>query len=78
MPVRSTKFFKLNNKYNIQTYFRKHNYLKISSIAKVAGLNPGLVRQYVSGIKQPSEIQIKKIQMAINKIIEELKKDLIC
>jgi hypothetical protein len=62
-------------KYDLQAYFQEHDYLKISSVAEQAGLNPGLLRQYASGVKYPSEDQANKIRDAINKIANELLKD---
>jgi len=55
-------------KYDLEAFFMEHNYLKISSIAEQAGINPGLVRQYASGVKHPSAEQAKKIEAAIHKI----------
>jgi hypothetical protein len=43
----------IKRQYDLQTFFEEHDYLKVSSIAKHAGLNPGLVRQYSSGVKHP-------------------------
>src|SRR3979490_3182449 len=51
-------------RYDLQAYFQEHNYLKISSVAEQAGLNPGLLRQYASGVKYPSEDQANKIRDA--------------
>ncbi|MEJ7683745.1 MAG: hypothetical protein WKG06_38965 [Segetibacter sp.] len=51
----------------------EHSYLKISSIAEQAGINPGLVRQYASGVKHPSAEQAKKIEATIHKIANDLK-----
>lgn len=58
--------------YDLQAYFHEHDYLKISSVARQAGLNPGLVRQYASGVKFPSNDQADKLRVAINKIAREL------
>ena len=63
--------------YDLQAYFQEHDYLKISSVAAQAGLNPGLLRQYASGVKYPSEDQANKIRKAINKIAKELLSDAI-
>ena len=59
-------------KYDLQAFFHQHEYLNGSAIAKIAGLNPGLVRQYSSGVKHPSAEQAKKIENAIHKIANEL------
>jgi hypothetical protein len=58
--------------YDLQAYFHEHDYLKISSVAKQAGLNPGLLRQYASGVKYPSEDQTNKLRIAINRIARDL------
>lgn len=58
--------------YDLQAYFHEHEYLKISSIAREAGLNPGLLRQYASGVKYPSGNQAKKLKSAINRIAKDL------
>jgi len=64
-------------KYDLESYFQEHNYLKISSVAEQAGMNAGLVRQYASGVKHPSREQTDKIRKAIKKIAKELIQDLI-
>ena len=64
-------------KYDLESYFQEHNYLKISSVAEQAGMNPGLVRQYASGVKYPSREQADKIRQTIKKIAKELMRDLI-
>lgn len=61
--------------YDLESYFQEHDYLKISSIAEQAGMNPSLVRQYASGVKFPSGDQAKKIREAIKKIAKELIQD---
>ncbi|MEO6000260.1 MAG: hypothetical protein ABIN89_25710 [Chitinophagaceae bacterium] len=67
--------FEVEFKYDLQAYFQEHNYLKISSVAEQAGLNPGLVRQYASGVKYPSSDQANKIRDAIKKIAKVLSDD---
>ncbi len=62
-------------KYDLQAYFQEHDYLKISSVATQAGLNPALLRQYASGVKYPSLEQTNKIRNAIKKIAKELSED---
>jgi hypothetical protein len=59
-------------KYDLQAFFTEHDYLKISSVAKHADINPGLLRQYASGVKYPSPDQAKKIETAIREIAQEL------
>lgn len=59
-------------KYDLQAFFSEHDYLKQTKIAELAGLNPGLLRQYASGVKHPSSDQAKKIENAIHKLAKEL------
>jgi len=59
-------------KYHVEAFFQEHNYLNVSGVAKIAGVNPGLLRQYTSGVKSPSIDQIKKIETALRKIGLEL------
>ncbi len=59
--------------YDLTVFFEQYNYLNRSKIAEVAGINPGLIRQYSSGHKQPSKEQVGKIESAIRKIAEQLR-----
>lgn len=58
--------------YDVQAFFEAHDYLKQSKIAELAKINPGLLRQYASGVKYPSPDQAKKIEDAIHKLAKEL------
>jgi len=58
--------------YDLSALFEKFSYLKISTVAELAGLNASLLRQYVIGNKQASSLQAKKIETAIHKIGKEL------
>ena len=64
--------FEFKYKYDLTSLFEAFNYLKISSIARVAGVNGSLLRQYVTGAKQASPAQAKRIETAIHKIGNEL------
>lgn len=57
---------------DITALFEKFKFLKIATIADLAGLNQSLVRQYANGIKNPSENQAKKIQDALHRIGNDL------
>lgn len=59
-------------RYDLQAFFQDHDYLKITVIAKRAGMNPGLLRQYASGVKYPSADQAKKIEKAIHNLGQDL------
>ena len=64
----------LEHVYDLTALFDKFGYLKISSLAEIAEINPALLRQYASGVKHPSAKQAKKLEQAIHKIGNELSK----
>ncbi len=57
---------------DVSDFFRLHNPIKQSLIAKKAGINPSLIRQYARGIKHPGIKQAKKIEIAIHQLGREL------
>ncbi len=59
--------------YDLQAFFAEHKELNASAIATRAGINPGLLRQYSSGVKFPSREQAKKIEVAIHQLAEDLR-----
>jgi len=63
---------RFQEKYDLSSLFEKFDYLKISTIAKIAGLNDSLLRQYVAGNKHASQNQAKKIETVIRQIGKEL------
>lgn len=46
--------------------------VKIGAVAKEAGMNPTLLRQYLSGIKRPSPEQALRVQNALHRVAERL------
>jgi|SRR5690606_5301539 len=66
---RGVKFVHL---YDIYALFQKFDFLKISSVATYAAMNPGLLRQYASGVKNPSADQAKKIEDTLHKLAADL------
>lgn len=58
--------------YDVSAFFAEFDAVKINSIAKKAGLNQGLVRQYVASIKHPSKQQVEKIQKAVHELGKQL------
>ena len=60
--------------YDLSAFFENFGYLKISEIAKYAGLNASLLRHYVAGSKTASKAQVIKLQDAIHKVGKELAK----
>ena len=59
--------------YDLTVFFERFNFLNQSKIAELAGINPGLIRQYSSGHKQPSKEQVGKIETAIHELAAKLK-----
>jgi hypothetical protein len=59
-------------RYDLQAFFEEYDFLKQTKIAQLSGINPGLLRQYSSGVKYPSSEQAKKIEGAIHKLANEL------
>lgn len=65
-----TKF--LPNENPVGELFDKFPELNATQIAKGLGINEGLMRQYISGIKHPSFERILEIENYIHKLGEEL------
>ena len=59
--------------YDLTVFFEEFSFLNQSKIAELSGINPGLLRQYASGVKNPSDVQAKKIQTAIHELALRLK-----
>ncbi len=57
---------------DVSDFFQLHNPVKQSLIAKKAGINPSLLRQYARGIKHPGVNQALKIEKAIHQLGREL------
>lgn len=58
--------------FDLQSFFAEHDFLNVSSIARHAGMNESLVRQYASGKKFPSTEQTKKIETVIKSLAKDL------
>lgn len=58
--------------YDLTAFFEVFNELNISAVAKTAGINSSLMRQYASGAKHPSDKQVQKIQTAVHQIAQNL------
>lgn len=58
--------------YDVYSLFQEFDFLKISNVAVRAGINPGLLRQYASGIKNPTEVNAKKIEKALHELAGSL------
>jgi len=59
--------------YDLTVFFEEFNFLNQSKIAELSGINASLLRQYASGVKNPSEVQAKKIQTTIHSLAVRLK-----
>ena len=46
--------------------------VKVGAVAKEAGMNPTLLRQYLSGVKQPSREQALRVQDALHRVAQRL------
>lgn len=58
--------------FDLPTFSQVFSWIKISALAKAAGMNQSLVRQYTSGKKYPSEKQAGILQEAIRRLSEDL------
>jgi predicted RNase H-like HicB family nuclease len=58
--------------YSLVDFFDQFNAIKISEIAKLAGINPALARAYANGDKNPSLAQAKKIEEAAHRLAQSL------
>jgi transcriptional regulator with XRE-family HTH domain len=61
-----------DHSYDLTVFFEQFDFLKQSKIAELAGINPGLLRQYASGVKYPSADQVRKIEKAVHDLAREL------
>ena len=59
-------------KYDLRSFFSYFNFLNVTEIAKRAGINPSLMRQYTSGVKTAGETTYKKLSSCISQIRTEL------
>jgi hypothetical protein len=60
--------------YDIFSLFKDFDFINISRFAKYIGLNAGLLRQYASGVKHPSERQLQKILRGFHSITSQMGK----
>lgn len=57
---------------DLQEFFAINDYINITKLAKRAGMNTSLLRQYAKGIKYPSLEQVAKIENTLKEIGSEL------
>ncbi len=58
--------------YDLQSFFEYFSFLNVSEIAKRAGINPSLMRQYTSGVKNAGEKTYSRLAACMDKIAQEL------
>nr|WP_295931099.1 hypothetical protein [uncultured Dyadobacter sp.] len=58
--------------YDLTLFFEKFDFLKVTKIAEISGINGSLLRQYASGKKHPSAKQAAKIESAIKQLAKDL------
>lgn len=74
-PTVKTKYsngYKLKFEVSLDSVFDLLPEVNISQLAKLGKLNPGLLRQYVSGSKKASEKQAQRVMDAIDKLAIKL------
>ena len=62
----------LNLHFDFRTFFQNYKAINARFLAERIGMNQSLLAQYTSGVKTPSEKQLKKIVAGIHSIGEEL------
>lgn len=58
--------------YDLQSFFDYFSFLNVTEIAKRAGINPSLMRQYTRGIKNAGEKTYERLSKCMGSIIKEL------
>lgn len=64
--------FTINIVLDLQEFFKVNDFIKISNLAKKAGMNQSLLRQYSTGIKYPSLKQVRKIERVVRELGREM------
>lgn len=62
-------------KFDIGSFFSYYPFLNVSQFAKYAGMNPAQVRQYASGVRQPTPQKEEQFEKAVRNMINELSTD---
>jgi hypothetical protein len=66
-----------SHSYDVYALFQQFDFLNITNIAKRAGINPALMRQYASGVKHPSLTRAKEIEDVLHELAAQLSKTLV-
>lgn len=67
-----TPKMKFTYKFDLQSFFAHFKWINVSKFAEVAGINASLLRQYVSGSANASDVQLSKINQAIKELSKSL------
>ena len=67
------KGYKIKYEVDLESVFNLIPEVNITQLAKLIKMNPGLLRQYVSGSKKASEKQTNKVMLGIKLLTEKLK-----
>lgn len=58
--------------YDLQSFFNYFSFLNVTEIAKRAGINPSLMRQYTSGVKKAGEKTYERLTVCMSNIKKDL------
>jgi predicted RNase H-like HicB family nuclease len=72
LQTKYSKGYKTKFEVDLKSLFDLLPEINITQLAKLGGLNSGLLRQYVSGSKKASERQAMKVMLAIEKLALKL------
>ena len=67
------KGYNIKYEVDLESVFNLIPEVNITQLAKLIKMNPGLLRQYVSGSKKASENQTNKVMEGIRRLTEKLK-----
>lgn len=60
--------------YDLTSFFEQYSFINVSELGAKAGISAGMMRQYASGLKFPSEDRVLQIKNAVREIGKELSK----
>ena len=58
--------------FDLASFFNYFSFLNVTDVARRAGINPSLMRQYASGLKKAGEKTYNRLAVCINDITKEL------
>ena len=61
--------------FDVGSFFSYYPFFNVTQFSKFAGLNPAQVRQYASGVRQPTEQKKQQLNEAVRNIIQTLLSD---